>query len=137
MEGLFMMGGLFWVVLLVICICIVIAPLIIWRNTNRMIEVLALIAIKNGVNGEELRAVLLGAKAKTKPNNTERICTKCLATRPATERKCRFCGQEPDMADRKIECTECGQDITHMPPECPKCGKRFTYVQNEIIGGIP
>jgi predicted RNA-binding Zn-ribbon protein involved in translation (DUF1610 family) len=127
MEGLFAAGGLLWIMMFIICLCIAIAPLIIWRNTNRTNRLLAIIAIKAGADIEEVRSVLNGGRVQFAPKASEKFCPACGAMRPATERVCKFCGHESAIAPRKIVCPDCGQDITHMPSECPKCGKRFTY----------
>ncbi len=52
MEGI----GLFGVLLVILGICITIAPLIIWRNTNRTNRLLALMLSQHGVKPERVRA---------------------------------------------------------------------------------
>lgn len=86
MEGLFAAGGLVWVVLFIVCLCIAIAPLIIWRNTNRTNRLLAIIAMKVGTDTEEIRSVLNGGRVQFSPKASEKLCPTCGAIRPASER---------------------------------------------------
>jgi len=52
MEGL----GIFGFLLIVLGICITIAPLLIWRNTNRTNRLLALQLARQGAKPEDVRS---------------------------------------------------------------------------------
>lgn len=123
MEGI----ALLWVATILISVCIAFAPLVIWRNTNRMNKMLGLVALRVGASPEEVRAVMLGGDPALKPDKRNKVCPSCKALRPVSESSCRFCGHAFVMAPQTTLCPDCGEDITHMPGECPRCGKAFIY----------
>ena len=54
-EGLGVVGLLISLAILIIGLCITIAPLIIWRNGNRTNRLLAIIALHQGVPPEKIK----------------------------------------------------------------------------------
>lgn len=58
MAGALVAGGIFWFIacifFFIVGLCIAIAPLIIWRNTNRTNRLLALLLQQNGVKSIEI-----------------------------------------------------------------------------------
>lgn len=123
------MGGIgfVWLVMVIIGLCIAIAPLIIWRNTNRANRLLGQIAIQLGCNPDDIQLIFSGGRLKMRAGKNQKQCPGCNAIRPNAEAVCSFCGHQFPMAPRKVACPDCQTDITHMPPECPECGRRFKY----------
>lgn len=67
MYGYGMMGGIgffFWLFFVVIAICITIAPLVIWRNTNRTNRLLALLLLQQGVPADTVNEVFKSGGSK-------------------------------------------------------------------------
>mgnify|MGYP006309077621 CR=1 FL=1 len=54
-EGLGVIGLLIPLAMIVIGLCITIAPLIIWRNGNRTNRMLALIALQQGIPADKIK----------------------------------------------------------------------------------
>lgn len=119
--------GILWLVAAIVGPCIAIAPLIIWRNTNRANQLLALIAVQLGAAPRDVQAVLSGGSARIAAGKEHKLCPDCGARVVARAESCPGCGHQFKLAPRPLACPECGQDITHMPESCPKCGREFKY----------
>lgn len=147
MEGL----GIFGLLLIILGICITVAPLLIWRNGNRTNRLLALMLIRQGVpanvvneaydaSGSSLGGVPgsgvgLAAMAKQAAENFKEASApdeKPVPVQPIA-RFCHRCGTDApldaiscptcshDLAAKPLYCPKCGHEISHRPPKCPGC----------------
>lgn len=58
MEALMAGGVILWVLNIIFAICLIISPLIIWRNGNRTNRLITLLLLRNGTDPEMIKAVL-------------------------------------------------------------------------------
>lgn len=153
MEGF----AIIWAILIIILgICITIAPLIIWRNTNRTNRLLALMLLRQGVPANVV-VEAYGASGSSiggvpgsgggfkdiakKVVEDFKISVEDVKPEPAkpTARFCPNCGSDAPLdatscpnctrilAEHPVHCPKCGHEITHQPAECPGCGTKYRY----------
>jgi membrane protease subunit (stomatin/prohibitin family) len=141
--------GLFY---LIFGICIAVAPLIIWRNTNRTNRLLAIIAVQLGAAEEDVRTAwdsgggaiprvtglknggILGALAGFRDNyrqamaeqNTEDSQDSQPASAAPTARFCAACGAD-DIPLDVATCPKCTRILPENPMFCPRCGHEITH----------
>jgi len=145
-----------WIAAFIIGICITIAPLIIWRNTNRTNRLLALMLLRHGVpreivieaydaSGSSIGGVPgsgVGFKqvAKETAQNFKLSADdqKAEPIKPAS-RYCHHCGSDAPLdadtcpsctrilPEHPVFCPKCGHEITHRPESCPGCGAKYRY----------
>lgn len=156
------MGGfaIVWVLFFAILgICITIAPLIIWRNTNRTNRLLALMLLRQGVPRDDVIAAYdasgssiggvpgsgVGFKQVAK-KTVENFKLSAEDQKPAPinpkSRYCHHCGSDApldaaacptctrQLPERPVFCPKCGHEITHRPESCPGCGAKYRYKDN-------
>lgn len=149
--------GILWLIFFVVCICISVAPLIIWRNTNRTNRLLALMLLRQGVpvdvvikaytaSGSSIGGVpgsgvgfkevakkmVEGFKDASAPDRpTEPV--------PPKNRFCHFCGSDApldatacpncmrELLPNPLHCPRCGHEITYRPTQCPGCGVKLKW----------
>lgn len=153
MEGFAVVWVFFFVIL---TICITIAPLIIWRNTNRTNRLLALMLLYQGVpkkdvidayeaSGSSVGGVPgsgVGFKElakKTVDNFKLSAEDEKLEPVKPTSRYCHQCGTDAPLdADACPTCTrlfsraplfcpKCAHEISHKPESCPGCEAKYQY----------
>lgn len=147
MEGL----GFLWLIIFIISTCVAIAPLIIWRNTNRTNRLLALMLLQQGVKPEHVRKAWSqgGATLTSIPGYEDMGIVGALKdagkavqkiqkdfkeaaaedTKPEpvnpTDRYCHHCGTDAPLdADT---CPSCTRILPEHPVFCPKCGHEITH----------
>ncbi len=146
MLGMSLVLAMVWICVGIIGICISIAPLIIWRNTNRTNLMLALIAVQQGVpraaitrvweqGGSEVEHAFdptefekNTAAAKQSANNFKIEAGDAEPTRePAvpTGRYCPACDTAAPLD--ATACPRCGREFPVHAVHCPKCGHEITH----------
>lgn len=147
MEGL----GLLWLIIFIISTCIAIAPLIIWRNTNRTNRLLALMLLQQGAKAEHVRGAwsqggstlasipgyedmgIVGAlkDAGRAAQKIQKDFKEAAAEDPKPEpadpvaRYCHHCGTDAPLdADA---CPTCTRLFARVPIFCPKCGHEISH----------
>ena len=148
MEGLGMVGFL----LFVLGICITIAPLLIWRNTNRTNRLLALQLARMSTppmdvrrawsdGGSHLASVpgyedtgMLGVAKDAVKTFSAAISEEKQKPAPAPpkSRFCPACGSDAPLTATK--CPSCSRDLADKPLYCPKCGHEISHRPSECPG---
>lgn len=127
-PGIIFGGGIIiWAFLFILGICLAIAPLIIWRNTNRTNRMLAALLIKEGMSSKKVYQIFYGNDSAFKDYSDQKKCPVCNASAHVSSAACKECGHAYDVSPKRLSCPDCGHDITHMPENCPECGKTFKY----------
>jgi len=136
--------------LLILSICLTIAPLLIWRNTNRTNRLLAVMLARQGVkkdilkrtwelDGSDFNQIFTESAAEMakktfvftedeSPNPIEpksRFCHHCGSDAPLNSDACPTCTRI--LPINAIFCPKCAHEITHRPELCPGCGTKFKY----------
>lgn len=153
MEGLGIIGFLIFA----LSVCIAIAPLLIWRNTNRTNRLLALQLAKMGTapvdvrkawsdGGSHLASVpgyedtgLLGA-AKEAGAAIKKVAEDFKAAAaedkpvhvPPKNRFCTACGSDAPLT--ASTCPNCSRELAARPLYCPKCGHEISHRPAECPG---
>lgn len=153
------MGGfsfVWFVVFVILGICITIAPLIIWRNTNRTNRLLALMLLRQGVPAKVVVEAYTASGSSIGGVPGSGVGFKDIAKKvvddfkisvedvkpdpvPPKSRFCPNCGSDAPLgatscpsctrilAEHPVHCPKCGHEITHQPAECPGCGTKYRY----------
>ena len=134
MEGI----GLFGVLLVILGICITIAPLIIWRNTNRTNRLLALMLSQRGVKPERVRAAWSqsGSTLASIPGYEDMGIVGALKDAGRAVQKIQkdfkeAAAEDPKPAPIKPKsryCHHCGSDAPLDAAACPTCTRLFARV---------
>lgn len=134
MEGI----GLFGVLLVILGICITIAPLIIWRNTNRTNRLLALMLSQRGVKPERVRAAWSqsGSTLASIPGYEDMGIVGALKDAGRAVQKIQkdfkeAASEDPKPAPIKPKsryCHHCGSDAPLDAAACPNCTRLFARV---------
>lgn len=152
--------GFFGIILLILGVCITIAPLIIWRNTNRTNRLLALQLARQGAKPEDVRSAWSqgGASLATVPGYADtgimgaakeagRVLKKTYtefkdaaaeekeepaAPAAPTGRFCPACGSDAPL--NATSCPSCSRDLAEKPIYCPKCGHEISHLPAECPG---
>jgi hypothetical protein len=88
--------GLLWLIATIIGLCITVAPLILWRNTNRTNRLLSMLVIQNGADPKHVAQVASGRAEPIRFPNGTKICPNCSSAQDAKIGSCRICGAEMD-----------------------------------------
>ncbi|SFM20455.1 Double zinc ribbon [Desulfomicrobium norvegicum] len=147
MEGL----GLLWIIFLVLSGCVTIAPLIIWRNTNRTNRLLALMLLQQGAKPEHVRGAWSqsGSSLTSIPGYEDMGIVGALKDagravqkiqkdfkeaasedpKPAPikpkSRYCHHCGSDAPL--EASACPTCTRELPDRPVFCPKCGHEISH----------
>ena len=136
--------------ILIFSVCLTIAPLLIWRNTNRTNRLLAVMLAKQGVkkdilkrtwdlSGADFNQIFTESAAEVaqksfvftedeRPNPIQpksRFCHHCGSDAPLNFDACPTCTRI--LPDNPVFCPKCAHEITHRPESCPGCGTKFKY----------
>lgn len=155
MEGL----GIFGILIIVLGICITIAPLIIWRNTSRTNRLLALQLAKMNVDQIDVRSAWDGggshlasvpgyedtgflgavkdagvALKKTAENFKAASAEEKQKPVPVQpkNRFCPACGADAPLT--AASCPSCTRHLADKPLYCPKCGHEISHRPSECPG---
>ncbi|MBU4526205.1 MAG: zinc ribbon domain-containing protein [Desulfomicrobium sp.] len=132
--------------LLILSICLTIAPLLIWRNTNRTNRLLAVMLARQGVKknilkrawelgGSDFNQIFTESAAEVAKKTFVFTGEKQPKPAPPKFRFCHYCGSDallnadtcPNctriLPEDPVFCPKCGHEITHGPAKCPGCGK--------------
>lgn len=148
MEGL----GLLWIIFFVLSVCVTIAPLIIWRNTNRTNRLLALQLAKMQTHPLDVRQAWTGGGshlpsvpgyedigligAAKDAVKTFKAAVQEPAPKPAPvppkNRFCPSCGSDAPLT--ATICPSCSRTLAESPLYCPKCGHEISHRPAECPG---
>jgi hypothetical protein len=146
--------GFFGLILFTLGVCITIAPLILWRNTNRTNRLLALQLARQGAKPEDVRSAwsdggshlasvpgyedtgLLGAAKGAAENFKAAYSEAKVEDKPAPvppkNRFCPSCGSDADLT--ASTCPSCSRDLAEHALYCPKCGHEISHRPTECPG---
>lgn len=154
MFGMESIGAMLTILCFVVAIAIAIAPLYIWRNTNRANRLLALIAMRSGCDGDEIKAAwtatggqltsvpglqgygMLGVAKKTVESFRQAVSeqpkTKPSSRAEPKNRYCQYC--DTTAARDALACPTCAREFPARAVFCPRCGHEITHMPKNCPG---